>query len=133
MDELDRKILNTLEESSRTPFVEIGKNLGISEATVRNRVKALVKSGQIKKFTIVRAAKEKMMTIILVSTASKSTREIASKIRKLENLKNVYEVSGNFDIICIAEADSVVELNRAVDAIRKIRGVTKTVTNLILK
>jgi len=133
MDEIDRKILDILEDDARTPFVEIGKNVGISEATVRNRVKALVKSGQIKKFTIIRAAKERMMTVILVSTASKSTREVASRIRKLENVKNVYEVSGDFDIICIAEADAVAKLNRTVDAIRKIKDVTKTITNLVLK
>jgi Lrp/AsnC family transcriptional regulator of lysine biosynthesis len=132
MDELDRKILDILEQDARTPFVEIGRQLKISEATVRNRVKSLLKSGQIRKFTIVQATKERTMAIVLVSTASKFTRQAAREIRKLENVEEVYEVSGDFDIICIAKANSVKELNKTVDSIRKIEGVMKTVTNLVL-
>jgi len=133
MDELDRKILGILEQDARTPFMEIGRQVGVSEATVRNRVKSLLGSGQIEKFTIVRPTKERMMAIVLVSTLSKLTHEIANKIKKMENVKSVYEVSGDFDIICIIEADVVEELNRSVDSIRRIEGVRKTVTNLILK
>jgi len=133
MDEIDRKILDILEDDARTPFVEIGKNLGISEATVRNRVKALVKSDQIKKFTIIRAAKERMMIIVLVSTISKSTHQVAREIKKLENVEEVYEVSGDFDIICIVKANTVKDLNKTVDSIRYIEGVKKTVTNFVLK
>jgi Lrp/AsnC family transcriptional regulator for asnA, asnC and gidA len=52
MDEKDRKIIEMLSEDARTPFTEIAKTLGVSEATVRKRVDSLEREGVIRKFTI---------------------------------------------------------------------------------
>jgi len=52
LDEIDRGILERLRENARTTFVEIGKALGVSDATIYNRVKRLTEMGVVKKFTI---------------------------------------------------------------------------------
>lgn len=51
LDAVDRKILNILQENATTPLSRIGKALGISEATVRYRVKNLEKKEVIKTYT----------------------------------------------------------------------------------
>jgi len=134
MDELDRKILDILEENARMPFVEIGKKLGVSEATIRNRVKNLVSSGQITKFTILTETRRGMKAIILVTVAPKvAVNKVARKIKEIKNVKEVYEISGECDIVCVVGADSTKETNETVDAIRNTLGVLKTVTNMVLK
>ena len=52
LDKIDEKIINILKTDSRKAFVEIAPEVGLSESAVRRRVKNLVGSGTIKKFTI---------------------------------------------------------------------------------
>ena len=51
-DKVDEKIIGYLKEDSRESFVDIGKKLKLSESAVRRRVKNLVDSGTIKRFTM---------------------------------------------------------------------------------
>ena len=41
IDSLDRSILSFLRESARAPYVEIAKGVGVTERTVRTRIKRL--------------------------------------------------------------------------------------------
>src|SRR3989442_7595638 len=52
LDDVNLKILDKLGEDSSTPFVEIAKQIGISDATVHIRVRRLIAAGIISKFTI---------------------------------------------------------------------------------
>ena len=51
-DKIDEKIIGYLKDDSRESFVDIGKKLKLSESAVRRRVKNLVDSKTISKFTI---------------------------------------------------------------------------------
>jgi DNA-binding Lrp family transcriptional regulator len=51
-DKVDEKIIEYLKENSRESFVDIGKKLKLSESAVRRRVKNLVDSNTIKRFTL---------------------------------------------------------------------------------
>jgi len=48
LDGLGQKIIGELQQDARQSFREIGRNLKVSEGTVRNRVKALLKSNTMK-------------------------------------------------------------------------------------
>lgn len=52
MDYYDRRILEILENNARTPFLQIARDLNISEGMVRHRVRRLQDSGRILRFTI---------------------------------------------------------------------------------
>ncbi|MEM4151114.1 MAG: AsnC family transcriptional regulator [Nitrososphaerota archaeon] len=52
LDELDRQIIELMRRDARRSYQSIGRELGVSEGTVRKRVKRLIKSGVIKRFTI---------------------------------------------------------------------------------
>ena len=51
-DKVDERILEFLRNNSRESFVEIGKKLKLSESAIRHRVKNMVDSGTITKFTV---------------------------------------------------------------------------------
>lgn len=53
IDEKDMKILEILRENARTPLTDIATTLGVSESTIRKRVRALEDRGVIKRYTIV--------------------------------------------------------------------------------
>ena len=134
IDETDDKIIRILQTDSRKAFVEIANQIGLSESAVRRRVKNLTDSGVIKKFTIELGASDKTSAITLISVSSTAdTSAVSSKLMKLGSVEVVYEITGQYDIAAIIAAPAIVEINKCIDDIRKIEGVSDTNTVIILK
>ena len=49
----DKEILSVLKDNARTPFLNIAKQLRVSESTIRKRVNHLEDNGVIKKYSAV--------------------------------------------------------------------------------
>lgn len=133
-DRVDEKIIGYLKENSRESFVDIGKKLKLSESAVRRRVKNLVDSGAIKRFTLEFGEDNVTSAIVLVSVDSATdTSKVSAKLAKIEGVKTVYEITGQYDITTIISASNISEINNSIDALRKIPGVIDTNTVIILK
>ena len=133
-DKVDEKIIGYLKEDSRESFVDIGKKLKLSESAVRRRVKNLVDSETIKKFTLELGEENTTSAIVLVSVDSATdTSKVSLKLAKLEGVKTVYEITGQYDITTIMSATNIAEINSSIDALRKIPGVVDTNTVIILR
>ena len=133
-DNVDEKIIGYLKEDSRESFVDIGKKLKLSESAVRRRVKNLVGNGTIKKFTLELGEENATSAIVLVSVDSATdTSKVSLKLAKLEGVKTVYEITGQYDITTIMSASSIADINNSIDALRKIPGVVDTNTVIILR
>ena len=134
IDKVDEKIIEYLKENARESFVDIGKKLKLSESAVRRRVKNLQGSGTIKKFTLELGEENATSAIVLVSVDSATdTSKVSTKLTKLEGVKTVYEITGQYDITVIISAATIAEINNSIDALRKIPGVVDTNTVIILK
>lgn len=130
----DHRILEILRGDSRKSFVEIGKQLGLSESAVRRRVKNLIQDETIKRFTIEVGSVEKTSAITLLSVESSTdTSLVTTKLLAIKGVKIVYEITGQFDVAAILGAPSISEINQSVDMIRKIPGVSDTNTVIILR
>ena len=133
-DKIDEKIIEFLRNDSRESFVDIGKKLKLSESAVRRRVKNLVDNGTIKKFTLEVSDSNSTSAIVLISVDSAmDTSKVSSKITKLEGVKTVYEITGQYDITVIISAPSINDINTCIDALRKIPGVTDSNSVIILR
>jgi Lrp/AsnC family leucine-responsive transcriptional regulator len=133
-DKVDEKIIEYLKENSRESFVDIGKKLKLSESAVRRRVKNLVDSGTIKRFTLEMGEENVTSAIVLVSVDSATdTSKVSIKLAKIEGVKTVYEITGQYDIATIISASNISEINNSIDALRKIQGVIDTNTVIILR
>jgi len=133
-DKIDEKIVDYLKSNSRESFVDIGKKLKLSESAVRRRVKNLVDTGTIKRFTVEIGEENATSAIVLISVDSATdTAKISEKLAKLEGVKTVYEITGKYDIITIISATNISEINKSIDALRKIIGVIDTNTVIILR
>jgi len=106
----------------------------LSEGAVRKRIKDLVDSGIIKKFTLKFALSEGAEAIALVSVnPSIPTSEISTELLKIPNVETVYEVTSEYDIAIIISAMNIAEVNECIERIRKIDGIIKTNTMIILR
>jgi Lrp/AsnC family transcriptional regulator of lysine biosynthesis len=128
MDQLDAKIIELLKENSRAKFVDIGKAVDLTEGAVRRRIKNLIKSGIIRKFSI--ETQSGAEAIVLIKTKPKTTpaltREVVKGLKRVA--EKVFEVSGDFDIAASITAANIEELNQKVDEIRKFPHVQSTNT-----
>jgi len=133
-DKVDEKIINFLKEDYRESFVDIGKKLKLSESAVRRRVKNLVDSKTIKRFTVEIGEENATSAIVLISVDSATdTSKVSEKLAKLDGVKTVYEITGQYDITTIISATNISEINSSIDALRKIPGVIDTNTVIILR
>lgn len=130
----DRKIVGYLRENSRESFVDIGKRLGLSESAVRRRVKNMMSTGEIRRFTVELGSENTTSAMVLVSVDSTvETAKVSERLTKLDGVRTVYEITGQYDITTVMTADTISEINRSIDALRKIPGVVDTNTVIILK
>ena len=134
IDSLDDQIIKILQSNSRKSFVEIADEIRLSESAVRRRVKNLIDSGIIKRFTIELEASKKTSAITLISVSSTAdTSVVSSNLMKLKGVEIIYEITGQYDIAVIIVAPTIAEINKYIDEVRKIEGVSDTNTVIILK
>lgn len=133
IDHLDDKIIEILKKDSRRPFVEIANELEVSEGTIRSRVKKLFEEGVIQAFTIKTSSKNVKALVEVKIDVNVNTSEIADRIASFEGVSEVYEVTGEEDIVAIIDVTSSPQLNEIIERIRHFDNVESTRTRLILK
>ncbi len=133
IDHLDDKIIEILKKDSRRPFVEIANELEVSEGTIRSRVKKLFEEDVIQAFTIKTSSKNVKALVEVKIDVNVNTSEIADQIASFEGVSEVYEVTGEEDIVAIIDVTSSPQLNEIIERIRRYDNVESTRTRLILK
>ena len=134
MDEIDRQIIRILKSDGRTAYIDIGKQVGLSEGAVRKRVKLLTDSGVIRRFTVKISVGEGAEAITLLATnPSFPTQEVSDRIRTIPNVETLYEVTGEYDIVAVISGASVMEVNECIEKIRLVEGIMKTNTMIVLR
>ncbi|MFA6399087.1 MAG: Lrp/AsnC family transcriptional regulator [archaeon] len=131
MDSVDRAIIQKLSSDSRTPFLSIAKELGVSEGTIRQRVAKLIEKRIIRRFTIDLGSATNAV-IEITTSSSVPTQKISERIIKL-GASRVFEVTGRFSIIAFVQAEDFNKLNQILELIRSIDGVIQTETFPVLK
>ena len=134
VDEIDEQILGLLEENSRMTYVEIATLVGLSEGAVRNRIQGLVSNGIIKRFTIEKSISHGVRALTMIAVEpSVPTFEVSQKVDKLDGAEQLYEVTGEYDIVLVSNGSNIESINKIIEDIRKISGVEKTNTIIVLR
>ncbi|MDH5374518.1 MAG: Lrp/AsnC family transcriptional regulator [Candidatus Bathyarchaeota archaeon] len=132
LDEIDYKILDTLRRDARTPFTEVGRDLGISDATVHVRVNKMMDAGIIKRYTIVvdeEALGRKVRGFMLINVNPGSLEEAANQLVENERVSAVYEIHGPNDLIVKVGAGSLDEMR---DLVLKVREIPNVATSELI-
>jgi DNA-binding Lrp family transcriptional regulator len=134
MDTKDKQILQLLKKNGRESYGSLGKKVGLSEGAIRKRIKILSNSGVIRKFTVKIGEVEGAEAITLLSTSPSSpTQEVSKIIKEIENVETIYEVTGEYDIVAVINGMNVVEVNECIEKIRRVKGIRKTNTMIVLR
>lgn len=133
IDNLDKRILEIMKKDSRCPYVEIADKLGVSEGTVRSRVHRMTEDGIIRGFTIKTSSKNVKALVEVKIDVNTDTEAIAKELSTYDGVTEVFEVTGDQDIIAIVDVESSQSLNDIIERVRRYDNVLSTRTRLILK
>ena len=133
IDNLDKRILEIMKKDSRCPYVEIADKLGVSEGTVRSRVHRMTEEGIIRGFTSKTSSKNVKALVEVKIDVNTDTEAIARELSTYDGVTEVFEVTGDQDIIAIVDVESSQSLNEIIERVRRYDNVLSTRTRLILK
>jgi Lrp/AsnC family transcriptional regulator for asnA, asnC and gidA len=136
LDELDLKLIDLLSDDARVSNRKIAAELGVTEGTVRSRIKRMQAEGLIAFTAVVglEMAEKTRLVFINVQAEINRVREVAREIGKLEMINAVMITMGPFNILAMClfdELDDLVELTS--DKILSIAGVHHVETAIAVK
>ena len=135
LDEIDRRLLRELLIDSKRSYRELARNIGVSTATVINRVQRLESSGVIKGYTVI-IDHERLgfeLTVVTEITVSKGRLiEVEEAVSKLPNVCAVYDVTGLTDAMVVAKFRSRRDLSKFTKGLLAMPYVERTNTHVVL-
>lgn len=136
LDGTDRDIIAMLQSDGRTSNREIGRTLGISEATVRNRIGRLTEDGLINIVAVPTpvAVGLTMSAIIGVSVQLPRLDEVVNTVVGYREVRYAGLSTGQFDLIIEAFfEDQEQMLDFVTKKLGRLEGVSDVETSVILK
>ena len=135
VDSLDRSILTVLRETARAPFVDIAKRVGVTERTVRTRMKKMEEEGVIRGYTIREAGIGLTALVRIKVGPGTEIGTLAGEFSGWDGVECVYEISGDADLISIVHVDDTVALRDLLDKmwLTAPGDISSTQTELVLE
>ncbi|MDE7400884.1 MAG: Lrp/AsnC family transcriptional regulator, partial [Clostridia bacterium] len=141
MEALEKDLLAILEADSRIPAARLAAMLGVSEEQVKAEVRRLEESGVIVKYTAIINSDaidenkvEALIEVKVTPQKGEGFDAIAREIAEHEEVKNLYLMSGGYDLAVIVEGKSLKSVSRLVsERIFTYDTVLSTATHYNLK
>ncbi len=136
LDDLDRQLIDILSRDARVSNRKIAADLGVTEGTVRGRIKRLQQDRLIA-FTAITGfslSNNSKLAFIGVQAEVGMVREVARQIADLPLITSVMITMGQFNILAISVFDELENLvEQASDQILGIDGVHHVETSIAVK
>jgi Lrp/AsnC family transcriptional regulator, regulator for asnA, asnC and gidA len=135
LDDVDKRIIEQLQQDGRRPYTQIAPAVGLSEAAVRQRVQRLIDSGVMQ---IVGVTDPKMVGFgrqaMIGLSVEGDTRTVADALAALAEVVYVVLTAGSLDVlveVVVEDDEHLLELLNK--KIRTIDGVRYTETFMYLR
>ena len=135
VDETDRAILSALRENSRQPYVDLAKTVGVSERTIRTRVRRLEEDGVIRSYTIREKGIGLTALVRMKVGPGVEIGSLAGEFANWKGVESVFEISGEADLVAIVHVDDTSSLRELLDRmwLAAPAEIASTTTELVLE
>lgn len=134
-DILDLKIIQVLNRNARMPYKAIAEELNVSDVTVRNHVRNMLKEGLIKRFNVL-LDYHKLGRIIKAFIGLKvqplKLKEIVEHLIDNPDIQVLYRTTGEADLFIEVIFKDMEELNSFLETELNLDGVTGTEVNVVI-
>lgn len=135
MDELDQRLIAALRRDGRASLSELAIDLGVTRTTVRARLARLVQSGEIAGFTVLTRADvhpSPVRGLMMLGIEGRGTDRIMQRLAGMPEVTAFHTTNGTWDLIVEIGTRTLPALDEVLFAIRRLDGVTRSETNLLL-
>jgi DNA-binding Lrp family transcriptional regulator len=135
LDTLDRRLIALLRSNARRPVVELAQRLGVSRATVQNRMKRLERAGVIRGYTVeLKAAAEEhpIRALAMIAVEGRMGPAVCRALRGYPDIVAIHNTNGRWDLVVEIRTESLESFNRLLGELRLIDGVVASETSLLL-
>ena len=135
VDTLDRAILSVLRDSARAAYVDIAKKVGVTERTVRTRMRRMENDGVIRGYTVREAGIGLTALIRLKVGPGTEIGTLAGEFAGWSGVECVFEISGDADLVAVVHVDDTVALRDMLDKmwLAAPGDISSTQTELVLE
>ncbi len=137
IDELDLKILTELVKDASISVPKLSKKIEVNSSVAYSRIKRLSKKKLVEKFTVL--VNERLLgytvdAVIGCNIDSRLRENIMKEIFDLDQVRDISEVTGRFDLLVNVKARSLDDLHNTIsEKIGRVNGVQHTETFIEMK
>ena len=135
MDELDSHLVAALKRNGRASLSELADLLGVTRSTVRVRLDRLVQGGEIAGFTVLTRSDvrpDPVRGLMMLEIAGRGAEKVMKQLQRMPEVQAVHSTNGTWDLIAEIGTDTLENFDLVLFAIRRLEGVTRSETNLLL-
>ena len=137
-DELDRLIASMLADDARLSFRKIAADLGVTEGTVRGRIKRLQGAGLLKLVPIVDIAREtgadgRHLMFVTVRCASGKIEQVRNALLAMPQIRSLYDANAALRLVAICVLSSLEEAAAVTNQVLALDGIREAETEMVLK
>jgi len=139
VDELDRKIIDKLTSDARASNRLLAQSLGVTEGTVRGRIKRLEAANLIRFTAVTNVASIGAPKVVLIGIQAQlsEVQNLCTRISSMREIGCVIAMAGRYDILCIGLFSSLEEIvsiaNNRILALPGVRHVETSIAVSTLK
>lgn len=134
MDEVDHRIVAHLRRDGRMPFKALATELGLTEATVRTRVRRLEEGDSLRVVAVTdyEAVGYTMMVAVGIQVEGRPADVVAEDLAKFDEVFSVCQVVGTLDIETLSVARDQEHLSELLARLGSVPGVRKLEPSIAL-
>lgn len=136
LDNLDKQILAHLQEDGRTTFVTLASLLGVSEGTIRKRVKRLEEHNVMQTIGVTDPLKMGLDTVAYIwfKVDRHYMESVIESLRQLDAVRYLVVTTGGYDLVAMVVLPNRAKLISLLnEKMAQIPGIMSTETSIVLQ
>ncbi|MEM5529713.1 Lrp/AsnC family transcriptional regulator [Gammaproteobacteria bacterium AS21] len=134
----DRQLLELLKINARESNASLARKIGVSRATVQERISRLEAAGIIEGYSA-NINEQKLQNsknieaVVMMLVENKAFNETFIALEEMPNIVAIHSLSGEWDWALLVSAPSIDEFHQCITDINQLAGVKATVSHIIMK
>lgn len=135
MAAIDRKLIALLRQDGRRSVSDLAMDLGVTRATVRNRLTKLSDTGFILGYSVILKAdtiEHPVRAIMLIEIEGKASDKVVKQLHGLADVQTIHTTNGRWDLIVEIGTETLDQFDDVLRQVRLFEGIAASETNLLL-
>ena len=136
LDALDQSLLSLLRRDGRASHAALAAALSVTRATVRTRIERLEAKGVILGYAVKLRDEDEQAPVQALTHIRVEGHRTDTVMRRLGGIRwinAIFSTNGKWDLIAEVQAQSNMELDTALVAMREIEGIAESETSILLR